>query len=72
MKPLLLADYGMYVSLATIPRNRCLLGWIYRGSAYCQLICSVNKEKRLEWACSHLDDTFDDVVLGGIPVFLAR
>ena len=57
-----LADYGMYVSLATILQNRRLLGWVYRGSAYCQLIRSVNKEKRLEWAHSHLDDTFDDVI----------
>ena len=57
-----LADYGMYVSLAIILQNRRLLGWVYRGSAYCQLIHSVTKEKRLEWACSHLDDTFDDVI----------
>ena len=26
-----------------------LLGWVYRGSAYCQLIRNVNKQKRLEW-----------------------
>ena len=57
-----LANYGVYVSLATILRNRRLLGWIYRGSAYCQLIRSVNKEERLEWACDHLQDTFDDVI----------
>lgn len=57
-----LADHGVYVSLATILRNRHLLGCIYHGSAYSQLICSVNKEKRLEWACSHLHDTFDDVL----------
>ena len=30
-----LASDGVYVSLATILRNRRLLGWIYRGSAYC-------------------------------------
>ena len=57
-----LASFGVYVSLATILRNRRLLGWIYRGSAYCQLIRSVNKEKRLEWARDHLQDTFDDVI----------
>ena len=57
-----LADFGVYVSLATILRNRHLLGWIYRGSAYCQLIHSVNKVTRLEWARSHLHDTFDDVI----------
>ena len=57
-----LADYGIYVSLVTILRNRHLLGWVYRGSAYCQSICSVNKEKTLKWVRSHLDDTFDDVI----------
>jgi len=57
-----LASYGMYISLTTILQNRRLLGWVYRGSAYCQLIRSVNKEKRLEWARDHLHDTFDDVI----------
>ena len=57
-----LADHGVYVSLTTILRNRRLLGWVYRGSAYCQLIRSVNKEKRLEWARNHLNDNFDDVI----------
>ena len=57
-----LASHGVYVSLATILRNRCLLGWIYQGSAYCQLIRSVNKEKRLEWARNHLHDNFDEVI----------
>ena len=33
-----LASRGVYVSLATIVRNRIQLGWTYRGSAYCQLI----------------------------------
>ena len=40
-----LANYGVYVSLTTILRSRCLLGWVCRVSAYCQLICSVNKKK---------------------------
>ena len=53
-----LANYGVYVSLATILRNRHLLGWIYRGSAYCQLIRSINKEKRLEWVHDHLQGHF--------------
>ena len=42
-----LANCSVYVSLATIVRNRCNLGWIYRGSAYCQLIRNENKVKRL-------------------------
>ena len=58
----ILADRNIYVSLATIVRNRCQLGWIYRGSAYCQLIRDANKEKRLQWAQAHLHDTFDDVI----------
>ena len=45
-----LADHGIYISLATILRNRRLLGWVYRGSAYFQLIHIVNKQKSLEWA----------------------
>lgn len=57
-----LADRGIYVSLATILRNRRILGWIYRGSAYCQLIRTVNKQKRLEWARENQTDTFDDVI----------
>ena len=57
-----LADNGIYISLATILRNRRLLGWVYRGSAYCQLIRTVNKEKRLEWARENQTDAFDDVI----------
>lgn len=58
----ILARYQIYVSLATIVRSRQELGWIYRGSAYCQLIRNENKEKRLCWARSHMHDTFNDVI----------
>ena len=57
-----LATHGVYVSLTTILRNRRQLGWIYRGSAYCQLIRNENKQKRLEWARANLSDSFDDVI----------
>ena len=57
-----LTTHGVYVSLATIVRNRCQLGWVYRGSAYCQLIREVNKQKRLDFALSYLHDAFDDVI----------
>ena len=57
-----LTIHGVYVSLATIVRNRCQLGWVYRGSAYCQLIREVNKQKRLDFALSYLHDAFDDVI----------
>ena len=39
-----LANHGIYMALATILQNRRLLGWIYRDSAYCQLIRTVNKQ----------------------------
>ena len=51
-----------HMSLRTILKGRKLLGWTYRGSAYCQLIRAQNKEKRLEWAGRCLHDGFEDVV----------
>lgn len=50
----LLLQNRHYISLRTILRCRTELGWTFRGSAYCQLIRGVNKEKRLEWAHSNL------------------
>ena len=58
----ILAGYGIYVSLATIVRNRIQLGWTYRGSAYCQLIRQQNMDKRLDWARIYLHDDFADVI----------
>ena len=43
-------------------QNRIELGWIYQGSAYCQLIRDVNKVKRKLWAQTYLHDNFDDVI----------
>ena len=57
----LLATRSIYVSLATIIRNRSMLGWTYRGSAYCQLIRNANKI-RLQWAQTYLHDNFEDVI----------
>ena len=57
-----LATCGIYVSLATILRNRQQLGWVYRGSAYCQLIRTVNKQKRLDWARANTHDDFNNVI----------
>ena len=57
-----LAAHGCYVSLTTILRNRRQLGWVYRGSAYCQLIRNKNKQKFLEWACANLENNFVDVI----------
>lgn len=58
----LLAHYHIYISLATIVRNRRELGWIYRGLAYCQLIRNANKEKQLEFARTYLHNNFDNVI----------
>ena len=53
---------GMEISVSTILRGRRLLGWTYRGSAYCQPICYVNKGKQLERARDHLNNEFTNVV----------
>ena len=57
-----LTRYGIELSIRTIIRSRELLGWTFRGSAYCQLIREVNKQKRLDWAQQHLYDNFEDVI----------
>ena len=41
-----LATHRIYVSLATIRRSRHQFGWVYRGSAYCQLIRTVDKQNK--------------------------
>lgn len=56
------ASLNVYVSLATIVRNRVELGWTYRGSAYCQLIRQQNKVKRLDWARTCINDDFSNVI----------
>ena len=53
---------GQEISLPTIIRGRRFLGWTFRGTAYCQLIRDVNKQKRLEWAQQHLHDDFRNVI----------
>ena len=62
----ILLDHGQPLSLRTILRSRSKLGWMFRGSAYCQLIRDSNKKKRLEWAKENLDtaqnNRFTDVV----------
>lgn len=58
----ILVSLGHEVCLATILNSRRLLGWTFRGSAYCQLIREVNKEKRLAWANNNKDLKFEDVI----------
>ena len=57
-----LRNLGYRLNLRTILRCRTSLGWTFQGSAYCQLIRDVNKQKRLEFALNHRGDTFDDVI----------
>lgn len=58
----LLVSKGYSISLKTILRCRISLGWTFRGSAYCQLIRDVNKQKRLAWALQYQDDSFNNVI----------
>ena len=62
----LLTSKGYSLSLRTIQRSRSRQGWMFRGSAYCQLIRDSIKEKRLVWARENLTaaltDGFTDVV----------
>ena len=58
----ILVQQGYQLSRRTILRGRKSLGWTSRGAAYCQLIRTQNKDKRLQWAREHLDDEFTDVV----------
>ena len=61
----LLLERGMRVSISSVLRYCRALGWTYRGSAYCQLIREINKQKRLAWAKQYLneaEDGFDNVI----------
>ncbi len=58
----LLFNSGISVSLRTVVRCRAQLGWTFRGSAYCQLIRDVNKQKRLEWALQNQGGRFGNVI----------
>ena len=58
----LLTRSGYNLDLRTILRCRTSLGWTFRGSAYCQLIREVNKQKRLEFAQNNRNDIFTNVI----------
>ena len=58
----LLVEKGYSISRRSILRCRSSLGWTFRGSAYCQLIRHVNKEKRLAWATKNRRDKFENVL----------
>ena len=56
----ILSAKGYRLSLTTILRCRKLLGWTFRGSAYCQMIRETNKAKHLEWAQQYLSEALDE------------
>ena len=61
----LLVSRGYGISLRTILHCRTSLGWTFRGSSYCQLIRTQNKEKRLAWAQhygTYEDEDFEEVI----------
>jgi len=58
----LLVSMGYTLNLRTVLRCRTSLGWTFRGSAYCQLIRDVNKQKRLDFARAHRSDNFANVI----------
>ena len=57
-----LQNHGYRIHRRAILRCRTSLGWTFRGSAYCQLIRDVNKQKRLDWTQLNMGDAFDDVI----------
>lgn len=57
-----LQSAGKTVSKTTVLKGRQMLGWTTRGSAYCQMICVVNRKKCLRWATENLNANFDDVI----------
>lgn len=59
---IILCQNGLDVSVSTILRTRRYLGWSYKGAAYCQMIRSANRQKRLVWANEHINDQFENVI----------
>ena len=60
-----LISLGYTLNLWTILRCRTFLGWTFRESAHCQLIRDVNKQKRLDFARDHRNDSFAYVIFTG-------
>ena len=58
-----LTSLGYTLNLQTILCCRTSLGWTFRGSAYCQLMQDVKKQKRLDLARDHRSDSFADMII---------
>ena len=61
----LLLSRGYYQSIRAILRCRTTLCWTFHGTAYCQLICELNKLKLLEWAQAYCNEAKDSWTLRG-------
>ena len=64
LQKLILAEYGIQVSVPTVKSVRWKLGWRKHGPKYCQAIREANRVARLAF-CERLEETgetFDDVV----------
>ena len=58
----MLSEHGHHILESTALKCCRELGWTHRGSAYCQMIHDVNKEKRLAWARENKEDDFSDCI----------
>lgn len=56
---------GLTISERTVSRERKELGWSCTTSRYCQSICIMNMEKRLDWCTQMLenDEHFENLIL---------
>lgn len=63
---------GMEVHPSTVRRARKEQGWTLQNTKYCQLICDVNKTKRLEFAQRVIatEDTLDNVIFSDECAYL--
>ena len=57
-----LINIGVSISEFTALKARKLLGWTSRGTAYCQLIRAINREKRLLWAQENVGASYEGVI----------
>ena len=55
-------EESINVSVRTACRGRQQLGWMSRGTAYCQLIREGNHAKRLDWAREKLGASSENVI----------
>ena len=57
-------EFGVNFSESKVKRLSKKLGWVQRGTKYCQLIREANRTKRLDFClnCVEEDEQFDDVI----------